>query len=83
MARMNWGNQHARELARLGEQQEHEADARLHGSPRPARVSKAEQRAEIERLTAQFRPWGRWSEWCVVTRPDGTTYQERMRSRVR
>lgn len=27
-------------------------------------------------------PWGPWTPWRTVTRPDGTTYQERERQRL-
>lgn len=73
-----------------------EVDARSHTreiyeSRRPAHApqpSKAELRAEGAAAVEAWQeahpapaPWGPWSPWRTVTRPDGTTYQERERQR--
>lgn len=51
--------------------------------------TKAELRADATEAMAAWEtthprpaPWGPWSEWRTVTRPDGTTYQERDRRRL-
>lgn len=49
--------------------------------PRPPKVSKARQRAAIDRLGLPL-PWGPWTEWKIVVRPDGSFYQERSASRL-
>jgi len=56
-------------------------------APQP---SKAQLRAEGVKAVAGWEvahppppPWGPWSEWRTITRPDGSTYKERDRTRVR
>jgi hypothetical protein len=59
-----------------------------HQAPAP-HPTKAELRAEGAAAVEAWQeahpapaPWGPWTPWRTVTRPDGTTYQERDRRRL-
>jgi hypothetical protein len=63
-------------------------DDRFHAAPPdiqppPPRLSNKRRRI-AEAYLQDMRPkqWGPWSEWRTVTRPDGFTYQERVRARA-
>lgn len=49
-------------------------------SPRLSNKRRRVAEAYLERMKP--KQWGPWTAWAIVTRPDGSTYQERARSRA-
>ena len=88
MGGRNWARAKEREWVRLANRQRideerYTADLKQADTqyPPPPAVSKAKQRAAIAHLGLPL-PWGPWTEWKMVLRPDGSVYWERSASRL-
>lgn len=77
---------YTRELFESRRAEDHARHGARAQAPQP---SKAQMREEAIAAADAWRikhpappPWGPWSPWRTVTRPDGTSYQERERQRL-